>query len=47
MNVAAAYPAPGWDNAARTLADDAGHRKRFVFLDNVYPKLVKGSWVRS
>jgi predicted phage baseplate assembly protein len=44
VNVAAAYPAPGWDKPARTLDKDES-KYRFVYLDNVYPKLVKGSWV--
>jgi len=44
VNVAAAYPAPGWDTPPRTLAADAT-TSRFVYLDNTYPKLVKGSWV--
>jgi predicted phage baseplate assembly protein len=39
--VAAAYPT-SWEN--RTLADDAG-TNRFVYLDNTYPKLVKGGWI--
>ena len=43
IHVAAAYGSD-WDTPPRTLDKDAG-KNRFVFLDNTYPKLVKGSWV--
>ena len=42
ISVDAAYPSPGWEG--RTLADDAGHLHE-VYLDSLYPKMVKGSWV--
>src|SRR5262245_61283861 len=36
---------PGWE--PRTLEDDAGAagKSRFVYLDNVYPNIVKGGWL--
>lgn len=43
--VQAAFPAPGWED--RRLENDGGavSNSRFVFLDNVYPNIVKGGWL--